>query len=165
MIGRTFENPNKLPLLIVSARLNALDINAIVTFTYNFLFPGTVDKMQLIVVETSLTDLQVQNALSPAITIMEAESISRKVAAKPNAGKVSELKGISISQAKTWLVRKLHGSDTEATIDASIDAATTVADLKPILKNIIATSYKRTETDKTILALLISIADQIMPDR
>lgn len=95
-----------------------------------------------------------------------AISIAARVAnAKQNAGKVSELKGISISQANTWITRKLHGSDTETSLDAAIDAAITVADLKMILKNVIATSYKRTETDKIILALLISIADQIMPDR
>lgn len=90
----------------------------------------------------------------------------RQLAAKLNAGKVSELKGgVSISQARTWLTRKVHGSDTEASLIASVDAATTVADLKTIIKKIITASYERTETDKIILALLLSIADEIMPDR
>ena len=90
----------------------------------------------------------------------------RLAAAKPNAGKVSELKGgITVNQAKTWLVRKVHGSDTQTALNASIDAAVADASLKVILKDIVATSYNRTETEKAILALLISIADTVMPDR
>lgn len=104
-------------------------------------------------------------AIYNAHTGLPYPSELRQATAIPNAGKVSELKGISISQAKTWIVRKLHGNDTETSLDTMIDSAVTVADLRPILKNIIATSYKRTETDKIILALLISLADQIMPNR
>ena len=95
-----------------------------------------------------------------------APLVAKMNAAKPNAGKVSELKGgITVNQSKTWLERKIHGNDTETSLDASVDVAVTVVDLKPIIKNIISILYKRTETDKAILALLISIADMVMPDR
>lgn len=124
----------------------------------DFISPSTI-------VVPNTNDISGVNAIYNSHTGLPYPYELRKLSAKLNAGKVSELKGISISQAKTWIARKLHGSDTETALDATIDAAVTVADLRPILKNVIATSYKRTETDKIILALLISIADQVMPDR
>jgi hypothetical protein len=89
---------------------------------------------------------------------------ARKQSAKTNARLVVEIKDLSPAQAETWFDRAVTSGITESSITASIDAATTSAQLKPILKTLTRVLYASMKTNKTILSLLVALRDEIMPD-
>lgn len=103
-----------------------------------------------------------------SINLPTAEQIifrKRRKSAKENAGKAIELKGVSHNQAVDDYERRIHNGITEAILNSQIDASATVEDLKPILKNITKILCAQTKANKTLLRLLLGVADEVMPDR
>jgi len=88
-----------------------------------------------------------------------------KAAAITNTRDVVAINRLTIQQAKTWLKNKVHAGVTEESLYTLLTSATTIAAMKPILTKIIRAQYAQTEADEQLLAALISIWDQTMPDR
>jgi hypothetical protein len=97
-------------------------------------------------------------------TQKEIDAEARRTSARVNAAKVIEVKNLTANQTETWLRQQVHGTDTESSINASIDSAVDIPALKVILKKINKMSYARTKSDKVIMELLIALRDEIMPD-
>jgi hypothetical protein len=80
-----------------------------------------------------------------------------------SAKQATEIYKLTPNQAVVWSEKQIIGDKSESALTTELDAATTVAALKPVILSIIQMNYRAVKTEKSKLRLLVALRDKIMP--
>ena len=92
------------------------------------------------------------------------EQIARYNAARATAYAVEQLRSVTADQAANYVNQQITGGTPEATALAAFDAATTLAAMKPILRNMLVGMYRTVDILKLIVRMLVAFRDYLMSD-
>ena len=112
-------------------------------------------------VELTPEQLDVADAViaahDPTDTIGDRQKLAK-------SGIIDEFKTATGAQAQAWISSQVVGSVTEEGALAAVDSATTLAQMKPIVKTMISSIYSVVSILGLMARVLIAYRDHIWPD-